>query len=172
MIRESKRFFQVCYYLFITCLILVYTLSFLTTQNNLPLEMFIAVSPSMGEVMPKGSLLIVKEQSDYDQGEIITFQKNHLQRLAGGSETITHRVIETRTKNDQVEYLTRGDVNRESDGWVSKQNVTGKVVSVIPVLGKLIHWLQTKTGKLLGIYLPVALISGREMWLIIRNLKN
>ena len=72
--------------------------------------------------MSKGDLLFVVNKNEIKAGDIVLYQRD---------VTIVHRVI----KITAVGYITKGDNNVVPDPEVSRQQVVGKVVADVPVLG-------------------------------------
>ena len=67
--------------------------------------------------------VLVKIGSDYQTGDIITYQN--------GDDFITHRVIEI--NGDRI--IAKGDANNVNDNPIDKDLVLGKVVKILPRLG-------------------------------------
>ena len=69
-------------------------------------------------------LVIVKVCDDYDINDIITYLDDDLY--------VTHRII----KKEKNGFITKGDFNNaEDDLIISKQNIVGKVVFRLKILG-------------------------------------
>ena len=64
-------------------------------------------------------MIIVKLDSDYDIGDIVSFKDN--------DSIITHRIKE---KNDNY-YVTQGDANNTPDNPITKDKIIGKTVKVV-----------------------------------------
>lgn len=97
------------------------------------------LSGSMEPAIGMGSLTIVKgvSQDELAVNDIITFMP------VESSETlVTHRVIEI--NRDDNSFATKGDGNNVSDSSpVYYDDVVGKVVLSIPLLGYVINYLKT-----------------------------
>ena len=78
---------------------------------------------SMGEVIEPGDWIVVKYEKNIKLNDIITFEHK--------GEYITHRVIEAYNGT----YVTKGDANTAKDSPISKDQIIGKVVKVIPNFG-------------------------------------
>lgn len=70
-----------------------------------------------------GDWIIVKYTNNIELQDIITFQKD--------GNFITHRVIEEYNGT----YITKGDANNTKDDPVSREQVVGKVVKILPNFG-------------------------------------
>ncbi len=84
---------------------------------------FEVASGSMEPTIYKDDLVIVKLNSTYQEKDIITYNLN--------KEFITHRVIQIDSKT----VTTKGDANNSKDAKISKENILGKVVLIIPKFG-------------------------------------
>ena len=95
---------------------------------------------------------MVDKPEDIKVGDVITFvsTSNISKNLI-----VTHRVIEIKQVNGQIEYVTKGDYNATSDGDTAKfDNVIGKVILRFPQLGRLQFFLATKMGWFIVVLLP------------------
>ena len=86
-------------------------------------SLFEVQTGSMSGTIEVGDWIVVKKTNDIDLNDIITFKQ--------GNEFTTHRVIEK--YNDT--YVTKGDVNNTKDEPISKDDIVGKVVNVLPHFG-------------------------------------
>lgn len=92
---------------------------------------------SMGEIIEPGDWIVVKYEKNIKLNDIVTFEHK--------GEYITHRVIEAYNGT----YVTKGDANTAKDSPISKDQIVGKVIKVIPNFG-----ILRKT-----IFNPVVLIA-------------
>ena len=99
----------------------------LLSASNLSLfgyRMFRVGSGSMVPYLNVNDLVIVKVCDDYDINDIITYLDDDLY--------VTHRII----KKEKNGFITKGDFNNaEDDLIISKQNIVGKVVFRLKILG-------------------------------------
>lgn len=78
--------------------------------------------------------------------DIITFTKEE--------RTISHRIIKIIEKEKDRAFVTQGDNNEVSDeGYVTSEQIYGKVVFSIPKIGKIVEYIQNQKG-----FLQVAII--------------
>ena len=103
---------------------------------------FIVLSGSMQSEIYVGDLVIVKEvdPSTLKIGDIIAFRE---------SENIvtTHRIVELKTQDNQVCFITKGDANNVNDsGLVYSNMLEGKYKTRIPRLGNAILFIQQPMG--------------------------
>lgn len=109
------------------------------------------VSGSMEPTYYVGSLLFVKEMAAEDimVNDPITF------RLSGGDTIVTHRVIAIQ----EEAFQTKGDANEDPDsGLVRFQDLIGKPILHVPMLGYLAMFVDSMQGKIVSISMIVMLI--------------
>ena len=80
---------------------------------------------SMAGTIEAGDWIIVKYSDDIELDDIVTYKQ--------GKEFVTHRVIEAYKGT----YVTKGDANNTKDKAISKDQIVGKVVKVLPNFGLL-----------------------------------
>lgn len=111
---------------------------------------FIVLSGSMEPVFYPGDLVVVKEQpaESLERGDIIAFRE--------GESVTTHRVQTVSAQEGQVQYITKGDNNNTEDKiTVTDEMVEGVYLFRVSGLGNVAMFLQTPTGMLLFIALPL-----------------
>lgn len=70
-------------------------------------------------------------------------------------------------------FITKGDANEGPDQWiVKKENVIGKVILTIPLVGYLGYFVRTPIGFILLIVIPASLIIIMEIRNIIKEIKK
>lgn len=118
------------------------------------------VSGSMSPAIATGSLVLVQAApAEIEVGDIITF------RGAVTGQFTTHRVAGI---EEGPSYITRGDANQVNDpSPVFPDQVQGKVIRVIPLLGYLAGLLQTRLGLLFLLFIPGVLLLVHEVRRII-----
>lgn len=117
------------------------------------IRMFSVLSGSMEPAYSTGDLIYVKPvpEDKLQVGDVISFVMNSQGTVA------THRITEIDEENRQV--YTKGDANEVSDGKAVKfENVIGKVVFAIPLVGYLIGFINTAPGKIITVTIIVSLI--------------
>ncbi len=77
----------------------------------------IVMSGSMKPNLPTGSFIVIKEQSEYNIDDFLTYKHY-------SGKSVTHRLI--KIENDQL--ITKGDVNLSSDPPITIDDVYGKVI--------------------------------------------
>ena len=116
---------------------------------------FTVLTGSMEPTINVGDLVIVKESS-YAINDIISYKD--------GNSVVTHRIIDYSTQdNGEIFYTTKGDNNNAEDEFpVSKENVDGKVIKVIPKLGNIILFLRKNVFYLLILLVVVWVLDSKK----------
>jgi signal peptidase len=113
------------------------------------------VSGSMAPALTKGTLVIARQVNPdlIKTGDIII-----IDRLPDKDFTICHRVVGVQYGNETL-FVTKGDANAVRDGFdVTGQNVAGKVVAHIHVVGNLIYFIKTPLGLAATLVIPGLLL--------------
>lgn len=103
----------------------------------------VVASGSMEPTLSRGDLVIVRQESAYEKGNIITFIQ------AGDQRTTTHRIVEA----EEDRFITQGDGNNLADESITAEQIFGKVVLTLPLIGYLIQSASTPLGLLVIIAL-------------------
>lgn len=119
------------------------------------LELFTIQTDSMYPALSAGDLVIdtkVKDASELRQGDIITYWT-----VIDGERVLnTHRIYEIYDGGDYLIFATKGDNNTAADALtVHESEVVGKYKTRIGGVGKVLDYLQTSTGFLLVVVIPV-----------------
>lgn len=134
-----------------------------------PIKVFIVLSGSMRPNIKEGSIVIVNRNiKNYKTNDVITFinPNNPL-------ENITHKIISEEKTKDKIFYKTQGNANNTPDLWkIGREKIWGKVVFIIPFLGYIINFSQTKLGVILIVVLPMTLIIADEIKVIYLEIKK
>ena len=119
--------------------------------NALPMPfgfgMTVVLSGSMEPELSVDDLLIVAPAETYEVGDVVVFQT---QRTA-----VVHRIVSI--NGDEI--ITRGDANTGDDEPITKENIKGKVVFVIPLVGMLINFIKSPVGTILLLCLAIWLLE-------------
>lgn len=130
-----------------------------TSGNGVPsifgLRLFSIQTDSMQDTLNPGDLAIgtrVKDTNDLRPGDIITYWT-----IINGERVLnTHRIIEIYDGGEYLIFQTKGDNNTLEDPLtVDSREVIAQYKFRIPGLGKVFDYLQTSTGFLLVVVLPV-----------------
>lgn len=104
-------------------LFLVYrivSIKFFNKNVTLRYTFYEIATGSMEPTLNVKDFIIVKESDKYSVGDIITYKEDN--------SYITHRII----KINGDTLVTKGDANNSEDKIISKSEVIGKVVKIIP----------------------------------------
>ena len=127
---------------------------FLMGSRLVGLQVYHVISPSMEPTYSVGDLLYVKtvDPDSIKVGDPITFVLNEELVVA------THRVVDIDAENRQ--FTTKGDANKTADAApVHFNNLIGKPVFAIPLLGYVSAYIQSPPGMYVAIALGVALLA-------------
>lgn len=108
--------------------------------------MFEVQTGSMKDAINPGDMIIVKSDSDIKLNDIVTYKQ--------GEEFITHRVIEAYNET----YVTQGDANNVKDEPITKGQIVGKVVKILPGFG-IIRRVLFNPFVLIALIITLYLIS-------------
>ena len=100
---------------------------------------FEVVSGSMSPAIEKWDLILIKNQDDYNVGDIVSFKSE--------DAYITHRIVE---KNGNT-YITQGDANNTVDSPITKDKIAGKVVKIYSNLAAWIKVFTTPKIAIMGV---------------------
>ena len=150
--RKILNFMQYLFYGFFLCLFLLncYLLSskFLFHQEYpsfFGYTYFEVQTGSMRSDIKEQDIIIVKLDDSYQVGDVVTYKSGH--------SYITHRITEI--NKDTI--TTKGDANNALDNPVSKENVVGKVVKILPEFGIYLKVLTDKWVMILFFLLSLSL---------------
>ncbi len=111
-------------------------------------------SGSMSNEINKGDWIIVKYSDNIQLNDIITFKKD--------DNFVTHRVVEEYNNT----FVTKGDANNTKDDPISKDQVVGKVVKILPNFGVI------KKTLLNPIVLVAIIVTLYLLGYVFRNVKK
>ncbi len=158
--------FKTFYYLFTVALIAIGGLllvSILPIPGNV--EMKIVQSGSMEPYLPVGSLVIIKPALEYRAGDVVTFGPDTKTQVP-----TTHRIVEARSEAGAQVFTTKGDANEEADPEpVARQDIIGKVIAHVPVVGYLLDFARTPFGFALLVGVPALMVIVDEALTIFRE---
>ena len=111
----------------------------------------VVVSGSMEPQIGVGDLIVTAARGEYETGDVITY-------IGPDGVSTTHRVV----AKEGARYVVQGDANGAPDPFrPAAEDIVGKVVLVLPGLGRAAAFLQTPFG--------IFLIAGAAavLWLLI-----
>ena len=164
--------FLLCMFLFIYYGDLV--LNVKSGNYNSPLfNGYIIASKSMLPTIKVNDAIVVKRENDdaYNVGDIISFFSSEYDE---DGMIITHRVVgKNKLSIDSSNYITKGDNNSLPDrNSVNTSDVYGKVLLVIPNLGKAQQFLSKPIHFLIAIMVPALIIIIIDLFKIINSFKK
>jgi len=102
---------------------------------------------SMLPTIQPGSLVIVKSQLSYENGDIIAF-------VNSGGINIVHRVIEVTEDG----YVTQGDNNSFKDAPIISEDIKGKAALVVPYMAYVGLFMQTPIGLAMAAIMIIVML--------------
>jgi signal peptidase len=161
---------KIIYWLAISILIILAVTSVFTILD-LPLKykMYNVQTGSMKPVIQPGDLIIVKKEDNYEIEDIITFYSGTGESQA----TVTHRITKEEDIDGEKYFVTKGDFNSVEDiDKVDPNNIVGKYIFKIPLIGHPIEFMRTPVGLILLIIIPTTIIINGEVNNIRKELEN
>lgn len=166
-------------WLFVVIAVFMTIIAFSSTKNQNGVAVIFGrmpitiLSESMDPTLKKGDLIISHELSAEEKGtlkedDIITYKVDL--NGDGFMELNTHRVISVRNSGGYVYYTTKGDNNAIADTQeVRYDNVVGIYNgSRVPGIGAVLNFLQTPTGFLVCVVIPLVLFLLYEIYNFIK----
>ncbi len=124
----------------------------------------IVLTDSMYPEFSGGDLIISKtiEAEDVKVGDVIAFFDP---ASTSGTSVVTHRVMEITTEDGELAFLTKGDANNASDRVpVTAEDIIGVYTGIhIPGAGNIAMFMQTTTGLIVCVVLPLLLLIGYDV---------
>lgn len=134
--------------------ILTFLLMIVYIPKFMGYKSFYIESGSMSPSITQGSMVLEKkvEFEDIAEGDILTFKNDT------GTEYFTHRVVSIDTANKML--VTKGDANEDVDpGETNYYFVEGRVDFSVPLVGYLMSFLNSTTGKIVVAAIYIAWIA-------------
>ena len=153
--------------LFLICLMFyVISSKIAEKKEKTPLFGFYTIiSPSMEPNINVYDVVLVKKTNinKLKKGDVITFYSTN---NYFGDTPITHRIANI---DDRTSIIVKGDHNEKADNEkVIPKNIIGKVILVIPSLGKLQFFLASKSGFIVAIIIPAIVIITYDVYKIMK----
>jgi len=164
-----KKLFKIIYYIFTVFIAIVAVLLIVSvfpiTGNY---KIMVVQSGSMEPTIKMGSLVIVKPESDYKIGNVITFGP-----VTKTKAPTSHRIYDIKVINGEPVYVTKGDANNAPDTTeIQKKDIIGKVLFSVPYIGYAVNFAKKPLGFGLIIIVPAALIIFDEVKNIFQEIKT
>jgi len=108
------------------------------------------------EIRPGDAVLVRRVYQALIPGDIISYQS-----LADPKLTITHRVVSVSSMTGTL--ITKGDVLQTNDPPIGYDRVIGRVVRIVPVVGRGVDFIRRPVGLIGVVYLPAVILIGAEI---------
>jgi signal peptidase len=164
-----KKVLKIIYYIVFIYIIFIGILlvvSIIPITGNI--KILTVLSGSMEPAIHTGSVIIIKPESSYKVGDIVTFGKNTKTDIP-----TTHRIAEMKIVSGEAVYKTKGDANNGEDGKeIGKSEILGKVLFSIPWLGYIVDFVKKPVGLMLVIVIPAVIVIYDEFRKIGKEVKK
>ena len=107
----------------------------------------VVLSGSMEPEISTGDLVFVVRRDSYEIGDVVVYQDGRI--------SVAHRIVSL----DGDKFITRGDANNTEDYPISRDQIKGEVVLIIPLIGHLVRVIQTPIGTVVILGLAIYLIE-------------
>ena len=122
----------------------------------------IVLTDSMYPEIQSGDLIICRQEDpeELEAGDIISF----FDPDGKGTTILTHRIESIEGSGEEFLFTTRGDANNTADAAaVPADKVVGVYITRIPSLGNVAMFMQTSTGLIVCVVLPLVLMIAWDM---------
>ncbi len=155
---------------YITLMCFLFLLTGIIVAGRFGLGGFRALVVQSGSMEPSigtKSVVLVVPMRNYALDDVITFKQSGRDQVL-----VTHRVVGM-TTSLPIRFTTKGDANEDADAeTVPTQDVVGKVIFTVPMLGGLISFAHTTIGFISLVVIPATLIVYSEIIAIKYQLKR
>ena len=103
--------------------------------------------------------LVMKQtgKGNLQVGQIVAYKSTR-----NPNELVTHRIA--RLDSQTRSFQAKGDALDVPDPVVRDSLIVGRVVAVLPGMGRMLGWVQTWPGLVVCVYLPAAAIVASELY--------
>ena len=122
----------------------------------------IVLTDSMYPEIESGDLIINKtiDPEEVKNGDVISF----FDPAGNGTTIVTHRVVGITSEDGGIAFRTKGDYNNTEDKLsVPGEDVVGVYVARIPNAGHVAMFMQTTTGLIICVVLPIILLVAYDV---------
>lgn len=122
----------------------------------------IVLTDSMYPEIHGGDLIICKagDAEAVEEGDIIAF----FDPAGNGTSIVTHRVADVTEKDGEIAFITKGDANNTEDMLpVTEDDLVGVYMKRIPGAGNIAMFMQSTTGLIVCVLLPIILLVGYDV---------
>lgn len=126
----------------------------------------VVLSGSMEPKIPTGSVVYIQPSNKYSIDDVVTFTTDE-------GMTVTHRIVDSNTTENGLQFVTKGDANSSVDSqFVTQSQIMGKSIFSLPYLGYVVNFLKTPKGFLFAIIIPTIVFIGLELWAIKKEIEK
>jgi signal peptidase I len=128
----------------------------LAVQHIFHLQLLDVQTGSMVPVFSPGDALILQKQlpDQLKVGQIVSYHSARNPR-----ELVTHRVVAITADG----FQTKGDQLSRADPPVRSSLFSGKVIAILPSLGRVLAWFRSLPGLISCVYAPAIMIAAYEL---------
>ena len=122
----------------------------------------IVLTDSMYPEIKSGDIIVCRtiDPEEVQVGDVISF----FDPAGNGTSIVTHRVIEVLNEGGALQFRTRGDNNNTDDRLpVDAEDLVGVYRSRVPGAGHVAMFMQTTTGLIVCVVLPILLLVGYDI---------
>lgn len=127
---------------------------------------FIVLTDSMETEIYSGDIAVVKEvdAKKLKEGDIIAFNINGI--------VTTHRIKEVINEEGKTRYITKGDNNKiQDEEYVLAEQIEGLYQFKISKLGNVLMFMQTSSGMVISLAIPIILLILVQIYAISKDKK-
>ncbi len=147
------------------------------SNNNLTIggiRIFNVVTESMVPKYEVGDVLIAKtvDADSLQVGDDVAY-RGEVGTFNG--KIVTHQIIEKKTEDGQIKFVTKGIANEESDPQISSNQVYGKIIYKVKSLSIISKIINNLFGFYFLIFVPITIliiIKIRDIYLDIKERKE
>jgi signal peptidase len=163
------KILKVIYYIFLAFIaVIALLLIFSTFPIAGNFKIMTVLSGSMQPAIKTGSIVVVKPESSYKIGDVITFGPYSKKK-----PPTTHRIYDIEVTGGEPVYITKGDANNGPDTRkVAKKDIVGKVLFSIPFVGYVLEVAKKPVGFMVLIIVPAVIVVYDETRKIIEEIKK
>lgn len=122
----------------------------------------IVLTDSMYPEIHGGDLIICHkgDPEDVQEGDVIAF----FDPAGNGQSIVSHRVLEITEQDGKIAYITKGDANNAEDMMpATEDDLVGVYVKRIPGAGNIAMFMQSTTGLIVCVVLPIILLIAYDV---------
>jgi signal peptidase I len=132
----------------------VLAVCWLLAQSVFHLRLLNVQTGSMVPSFRPGDALVMQRVSTAKIGDVVSYRSPR-----NRNELVTHRVVKTSAGS----FQTKGDALASPDPAVHTSLLAGRVVAVLPHMGRALSWIQSWPGLIACVYLPALAVAAEEL---------